>query len=193
MRRIGTWGCLVVLLLGLAATASLRAADPPPDDDEDRPPPKQGWHLAPWIEQQRPPAPPPKPAPKKPATQAKTEAPKSEPPARPVSASERAMVRRQRAEQDFLRRLAVCDALNRIAQENRDADLERRAQLLHERAWAIYTAHTVQLPYGGSQYAGDEGTLERYLGNGPAPSPTALTNPARSDRDSRAAVGGSRP
>jgi hypothetical protein len=103
------------------------------------------------------------------------------------------MARRQREEQDFLRRLNVCDALSRIAQETRDYELERRAQLLHERAWSIYTAHTAQLPYARSQYAGDEGTLERYLGDGPAPPASALTQPTSGDRGSRAAVGGSRP
>jgi hypothetical protein len=162
MRRMGGWRFEVALLLGLGLSVPVLAQDPAQDPDD----PPKGWHLAPWLQKQfEDENPNPKPKPKKPAAAkpdpAKPAASKATPPDDPRPLS------RDREERDFLRRLAVCDQLLKIAQDTRDEQLERKAQQLNDRAWAIYRQRVAQLPAPSERPESDAEALQRYYREGP--------------------------
>jgi hypothetical protein len=54
--------------------------------------------------------------------------------------------RRLRAELDWKRRAEICQKLREIAASTGDADLERFAERLDQRAWELYLRHTSSLP-----------------------------------------------
>jgi len=161
MRRMAGWRFEVAVLLGLGLAIPALADDPPEDPDA----PPKGWHLAPWLQKQVDDEnPEPKPKPKKPAAKpdaAKPAAPKPKPAADPRPLS------REREQQDFLRRLAVCDQLARIAQDTHDELLEHKAQQLNDRAWAIYRARVAQIPAVTDKTETDAQALQRMLRDGP--------------------------
>jgi hypothetical protein len=160
MRRTAGWRFEIALLLGLGLAIPALAADPP--DDPDAPP--KGWHLAPWLQKQFDDEnPDPKPKRKKPA--AKSDTAKPVPKAKP--AVDPRPLSREREQQEFLRRLAVCDQLLRIAQDTHDDLLEHKAQQLNDRAWAIYRARVAQLPTVSEKAETDEQALQRMLRDGP--------------------------
>jgi hypothetical protein len=162
MRRLAGRTFEIALLLGLGMAVPALAADPP-DDDPDAPP--KGWHLAPWLQKKMDDDTDdttPKPKPKKPAPKpeaAKPATPKPPPDPRPIS--------REREEKDFLRRLAVCDQLLRIAHDTHDEALERKAQQLSDRAWAVYRQRIAALPAPSTKDESDAQTVQRYLKEGP--------------------------
>jgi hypothetical protein len=54
--------------------------------------------------------------------------------------------RRLRAEMDWKRRAEICQKFREIAASTGDADLERFAERLDQRAWEAYLRHTSSLP-----------------------------------------------
>jgi hypothetical protein len=61
-------------------------------------------------------------------------------------AKETAAALRAQEEANFLRRLAVCDRLRQIALETGDEALEKQADVLQEKAEAVYKQKTSSLP-----------------------------------------------
>jgi hypothetical protein len=57
-------------------------------------------------------------------------------------ASETAAAMRAQEEANFLRRLAVCDKLRQLALETGDDSLERKAELLQQKAESVYKQRT---------------------------------------------------
>jgi hypothetical protein len=153
----------IALLLGLGMVVPALAADPPPDDPDAAPP--KGWHVAPWLQKEiddQNPTPPPKP--KKPAP--KPDAVKPAAP-KPAPVVDKHPVSADLEQKDFLRRLAVCDQLLKIAQDTHDEELERKVQQLNERAWAIYRRRIAALPTPADKTETDEQAVQRYLRDGP--------------------------
>lgn len=172
----------VTLLLGVGLAAPALAADPPDDGDAR---PGLNFHWASWMQDSN------RPAPKK-----RTPPPKSREPAAPkpavvprTSAADRASAEREREVRDFLRRVAVCDKLHWVAQETHDEALDRQADQLERRAWAIYNQRTARLAGHGADPAADERTLDRRLGGTEADG-NRLYTATGSDRGSQAAFGG---
>lgn len=184
MRGIGTWRFEVALLLGLGMGMPVLAAEPPDDDEQ----PRQGWKWAPWIQKKIDRSRPP-PKPKKPAPKPKEPPKQVEAPAKPAPVVDQASVDREREEKAFLRRVAVCDQLMKIAQDTHDEQLERKAMQLNERAWSIYSERIAQLPAGGS-FDSDIEIVDRHLGSPADGQPTgaALYQAPGSDRSNRAAL-----
>lgn len=185
MRRIGGWRIVVALLLGLGTVLPVLAADPSDDEEAAR----QGWHWAPWIQKKidrsKPPPKPKKPAAKPPKEPEK----KAAAPSKPAPVVDEGSVEREREEKAFLRRVAVCDQLMKIAQEAHDQQLERKAQQLNERAWALYSERIAQLPASGA-YDPDVQVFERQFNAGTdgRPAGADLYQTSAGDRGSRAAV-----
>jgi hypothetical protein len=128
------------------------AAPPPPDDDDDGVPvagpnpaarPRDGWN--PFITRtfgldgKKPAAKPDKAADKKPEA----------PAPRPAPRDEAAAVRRLE-EAKLHRRQEVCLRLREIARDTNDAELERTALELDQRAFEVYLERTRRLPGGES-------------------------------------------
>lgn len=189
MRGMGGRTFEIALVLGLGFAVPVLAADPPEDPDA----PPTGWRVAPWLQKRIDEAHPPKPKPKKPPTktdQAKTDQAKPVA-AKPMPRAETPQSERDREEKDFLRRLAVCDQLLKIAQETHDEQLERKAQQLNERAWAVYAQRVSQIP-AVDAFESDEKTLDRHLTAIPPPRPvrlpkdSAVTRVSGIQHDSRA-------
>jgi hypothetical protein len=72
----------------------------------------------------------------------------------------------------YLRRLKICDKLRTIAQDNNDAELERMANQLDERAYAVFLQRTAATPASGASFESDEKVLERHLPLSAVPSKT---------------------
>jgi hypothetical protein len=191
MRRVGVWKFEIALLVGVGMAAPAWAQEP--EDREPLPPRQTGWRVAPWLQEKMPPDPPPPPPKKKPAPKPDKPAAEAPAPARPMAAVDRAALERAREEKDFLRRLRVCDTLVKIAQENRDEQLERRAEQLNQRAWAIYQQRIAHLPCSNAQPELDEAVLERHLGTAAAPGERGLYPGEETPRGSRAALQEVRP
>jgi hypothetical protein len=143
MRNVGLWGGCAVLLLALGLSAAWAA--PPPAVDEDGEPilgpnpaarPRDGWN--PFITRTFG-------LDKKP-TAKKADAPAPRPAAKDDTAA--AIRRLEKAKLD--RRQDVCRRLREIALETNDADLERRAEELDQRAFELYMARIGRLPGGES-------------------------------------------
>jgi hypothetical protein len=163
MRRLAGWRLEIALLLGLGLAVPALAADPP--DDPDAPP--KGWHISPWLQKQLDDDnedPNPKPKPKKPAPKAETAKPAA---ARPTPPPDPRPVSREREEKDFLRRLAVCDELLKIAHDTHDEALERKAQQLSDRAWAVYRQRIAAIPAPSDKVETNEQAVQRMLRDGP--------------------------
>jgi hypothetical protein len=78
-----------------------------------------------------------------------------------------AVVDQEKCMRAFLRRQAVCDRLRDIARQTNDADLERQAEELEQRAWDVYQKQTCQLPGEAPPFESDEAVLEKQLGHKP--------------------------
>ncbi|MBY0523478.1 MAG: hypothetical protein K2R98_08760 [Gemmataceae bacterium] len=194
MRRIAGWKFKVALLVGMSAAASAWA-DPVDEEREPLPPSATGWRVAPWLQRKYPPSPPPKPAAKKPTQKPAKDKPDASATAtpKPTSAVDQASVEREREEKAFLRRLAVCDSLSKVAQETRDDELERKAQQLHERAWALYQQRIAHLPCSGAQFSTDEDLMQKYLSAGGRATGSTLQTAPGSGSGGRAALQEVRP
>jgi hypothetical protein len=149
MRKAGVWGLLGALVMGWAACAAW-ADDRPPRAARQRYGKRSVFDT--WFSARS------KPAARKPA--APEAAAKPVPPPRAPSEADRA-----KAEEDYYRRLAVCDKLKRIAIQTNDADLERTAEQLSERAWQTYQAGASRQPPAPKAVASDEQTVEKHLGS----------------------------
>lgn len=182
MRRIGAWRFEIALLVGLGALLPALGAPP---DDEDEAPPQTGWRFAPWI-QKKIDRSKPKPKPKKPAAKPaveQTKAPAA--PVKPPPVVDDAGVQRAKEEKAFLRRVAVCDQLLKIAQETRDEELERKAMELNDRAWSLYNDRVAALPAGTTLDA-DIQVVERHISPNGRSTGTSLYQPTSKDNGSRA-------
>jgi hypothetical protein len=71
------------------------------------------------------------------------------------------VVSRKQAQDDYLRRLEVCDKLERIADETGDLELKQKARQLHDRAWDAYVQRANR---DGVATTFDEETLQKNLG-----------------------------
>jgi hypothetical protein len=102
---------------------------------------------------------------------------------RPVEAEapkpqvETAGQQRQQEQEAMLRRLAVCDELNRIAMETQDQDLMRKVNQLTQRTMATYSQRTAHLPASNVRFESDEKILEKHLGAGTAVAPRQTGSP----------------
>jgi hypothetical protein len=76
---------------------------------------------------------------------------------------------RAQAQADFLRRLEVCDKLERIADDTGDMELKQKARQLHDRAWDAYVQRANRDGIAASTF--DDETLQRNL----APKDGSLT------------------
>lgn len=158
MRRLAVWGigAAVLLMLSLAAAT---AAD---DDDDVRPasrsrtwPPPGGLLM---------------PSKKKPP--AKTEKDKSktgDADKRAAGTTQRsgmadtALALREQEMAKLLRRQEVCLKLHQVARDTNNADLERLATQLDQRAWDVYRDRTSRLPGATTALEEDEKRLEHQL------------------------------
>lgn len=84
---------------------------------------------------------------------------------------------RQLEQEAMLRRLAVCDELNRIAMETQDQDLMRKVNQLTQRTMAAYSQRTAHLPASNVRFESDEKILEKHLGAGTAVGPRQAGSP----------------
>ena len=87
-------------------------------------------------------------------------------------------VTRKQAEDDYLRRLEVCDKLERIAEETGDMELKQKARQLHDRAWDAYVQRANRNGVATSSF--DEESLQKNL----APKTGGLTPIAGAGRGS---------
>jgi hypothetical protein len=182
--RTGTvWG--VTAALALVLGAGLAAAQQPGDDPGDAGK-KPGFFDRLFGKKADPPR-EAAPAPPK-------ETPHAEE-SRPAAAAESAVEARAREKADLERRWAVCDKIQAIAQQTNDAALERRAEELNQRAWALYQQRTGAPPGlagGAGGPSADERVLARHLGTPPrsdqAPVPPNLTLRSLDDDSGRTAA-----
>jgi len=136
MRTLGVWGIGTALLLGLGAAAP--AGEKPAAGDDSQPAARQdGGHFLNWFSG------PPKPAANKNADRKKPDVAVK---ASPAPVVDTAAAVRAREEAAYLRRLAVCDKLQEVAQDTNDGELSRLAEQLAEQAWQVYLQRTAQLP-----------------------------------------------
>jgi len=177
MRKLGLWGCAVLLLaLGLTAAS---AAAPPPDDDDDEGStkskaaagpdpaarPRDGWN--PFITRllggdDKKPAPKPPEKTRDKDGPAKADAPAPRPSARSQSAAHYRALEQAK----LRRRQDVCLRLREVARETRDEDLERKALQLDQRAWEVYLERTRNLPGAESDEESAESSPTRRTGDG---------------------------
>jgi len=170
----------------LSAASAALAADPPDDDVYPKPAAKdngssgglfQGWFQGKRHGRQKPPPKPDK------------DAKKEDKPV--VDESANSLDKEQKA---FLRRLAVCDELRKIAQATNDEALFEKADKLNERIWALYKERTA--PLAGNQFESDEKVLEKHLGPGTASrslTPDTAASQPLPDHSSRALAQEERP
>jgi hypothetical protein len=70
-------------------------------------------------------------------------------------------IARAQAQADFLRRLEVCDKLERIADDTGDMELKQKARQLHDRAWDAYVQRANHDGIATNTF--DEETLQKNL------------------------------
>jgi hypothetical protein len=165
MRRLGA----ICLCLGLTAPAFAGPPEPPPAEE-----PSVPWYR--WLflgERARP-------APADPRAAAKDKAPA----ARPAAGPSKEAVARSLAEEHrvYVERLLAISKIRRIADEQRDADLLRRADELEVQAEEIFKQRTALLPgVGGGR--DDRALLERGRDDRPATAerPAPRRRPTRGD------------
>jgi hypothetical protein len=104
------------------------------------------------------------PAPNKPDKDAAPA--KSEEIKKPAKIVDEAAAERKREQDTLLRRLAVCDKLQEIAFQTRDAELQHTAEQLAEKAQAAYSQRIAHLPCSSAGAESDEQILDRHLGAG---------------------------
>jgi hypothetical protein len=68
-----------------------------------------------------------------------------------------------REEADWVRRIQVCQKLREIASVNNDPELNRRADMLDQRAWELYQKRTAKLSSGRAGQSPDEQALQQHL------------------------------
>jgi hypothetical protein len=187
MRRLRTWGLGAALVAGLGA-AIATAGDTRGKAGSAKPsgrwPHSSEGLLHKWFGSKE--SEPAKPAEAK-ASKEKEEdtetVAESKPPPNPSA-------ERLRAEEALLRRLAVCDKLMEIAVRTSDAELQRRAEQLDQRARQVYAQHTANLPTAPNPLPSDEDILERHLGAGGPAKKAATSSRSGTDKEkaSRAAA-----
>jgi hypothetical protein len=89
------------------------------------------------------------------------EPPKPRPVAAPLGAEGVNLITREQSK--FLRRQQVCDRIRDIAQQKGDAELEKQAQLLEQRAWFIYEQRTAQARVPSLLPIGDDPDAAKLL------------------------------
>lgn len=161
MRRLGAWRWQLALLAAWGAAATVAADEPA----RGAAPWNNGGLLRGWFG--RPEA----------ASVDKPVSPAEAMAAKTPSAVEDAAAERARHEAALLRRQAVCARLLEIAFRNNDPELERQAEELQNRAWALYTQRTANLSSAGRGLELDEGVLDRKLG-GDRAAPSGPERPA---------------
>jgi hypothetical protein len=170
MRKLGA-GVLAAALLGAVVSAACAQ-----DADGGKAPPED---RAPWKRN--------KGSKPKPGAEKKPEKKETPPaPAAPSPAQRTAQEQRERQRNALLRRLQVCTRLRQVAHEAGDAELERHADELEARAWALF-----QQP-GRPALAGspDEAALQRRLEIGTALPQDRADRPAGPDERRAALKGG---
>jgi hypothetical protein len=152
MRKLGLWGGVLLLALGLTAAA---AAAPPPDDDDDdgstksKPVlgpdpaarPRDGWN--PFLTRVFG-GDPKKPAAKPDKDKEKEEDKKPEEPS-PRAAVQFAAHYRALEDAKLRRRQDVCQRLREIARETHDDELDRKAIELDALAFEVYQSHLLRM------------------------------------------------
>jgi hypothetical protein len=79
--------------------------------------------------------------------------------------TEPAAVIRARERKALARRLAVCDRLMEIAENNHDEQLRRKAEQLHQRVMSLWDEHTAPLSGDrGGSFESDQQIIDRHLG-----------------------------
>lgn len=130
MRRSGLGGMTAALVMGLgAAVATTRGAE-----YEGKPPAADGLLSGLFHEKPRG------------QTKGAAKAVDANPPAEPASTVESAHALQQRYQSALLRRMAVCDRLQFIANQTGNEALRNQAFELEQRANAIYLQQTAGLP-----------------------------------------------
>ncbi len=126
--------CALFVLLGILITAGAQESPEDPKETNQKPQKQQSWWnrlnpLAGKSEEKKP-----------------AEKDEESPMAKPAfSLIQAAAIRQSREQEDYLRRLAVCDRLRAIAAETNDAALRRKADLLDQRAFEVYLHRTSRL------------------------------------------------
>ena len=175
--QLGAWGGAVALIVGLLSAPAAFAGD---DDEPDSGVPKSHttWGSGDsrglfdlWFGSKDKDK--PKPIEKKPATPGDKDKDKDKdtekpprPAGKPLSMVDAAAAERNREQDTLLRRLQVCDKLTEIAFQTHDAELERTAEQLAERAQAAYSQRIAHLPCSQARFDSDENILEKHLGAG---------------------------
>jgi hypothetical protein len=160
MRRRGTWGAGLALLLALGAGAGSAA-------DKDAKPPVSRYGSKTVFEglfgsDEKKPA--PKPAKDKGKEKARTESKSRDKDGGEAAPKRSAAAElREREEAKLLRRLEVCDRLQKVARETNDADLEQLAQELDKKAWEVYRERTASLAGNAALLEGDADRLDKSL------------------------------
>jgi pyruvate/2-oxoglutarate dehydrogenase complex dihydrolipoamide acyltransferase (E2) component len=181
--RVGTvWVMTAALALGLGAG---RAAAQEPGGDPGTAGSKPGFFGRLFGKK----ADPPKaaaPAPTKDKEAAKADE------SRPATVADEAAAVQAREKEIFFRRQQVCDKLKLIAADAGDEDLMRRAEQLHDRAWALYEKRTGAQAVLANGFHSDEETLSRHLGGSAradeAPVPPGLSLRSLEDHSGRTAA-----
>lgn len=159
MRKKALGGGLALLLVGLSVAAAAPRDDIYNDDPPKAASKQQGgaWtNFRRWFG----------PADKKPAAPDKTSAKKTDAtPPKTVVAPKKTdpSVVRQREQVDLDRRRSVVIRLLEIAMETNDAELQRMADQLDERAWMLYMQRTAHLPASKTIFENDEKILDKHL------------------------------
>jgi hypothetical protein len=152
MRRLGA----ILLCLGLTSPVLAGPGETPPADD----PPSVPWYRWLFLGERA------KPAPPKPAVINK--APANTP--TPKEAAGRTLADEQRI---FLERLNAISKIKRIALEQGDEEMLKKAEDLEQQAEEVFKQRTARLPAGGD----DRAALER--GRDDRPATAARTAPRR--------------
>jgi hypothetical protein len=157
MRRLGA----LILILGLTAPAV--AADPPAEEQQSIP-----WYRWLFLGER------PKPVPVKPGVAAKTAPTKPGTPSRDDIA--RALDQERKV---YLQRLDAVSKLRRVAVEQGDEDLHKKADDLEKQADEVFQLRTARLQAAGMD---DRATLERGRDAGGASADAAKRRNTRGDR-----------
>jgi hypothetical protein len=147
MRKLGVKWAALALLLGLAWP--VLAADP--DEAKPKAPGDSGSWWSNWFGGKD----------KKPDP--KTVPADAGPVVSVVAPADRAANDREREENAYFRRMAVCDRLMQLAVQNNDQQQQSRIEQLKERVWDIYENRTKHLAGTPMAPEADETVLEKSL------------------------------
>ncbi len=154
MRKLRVWGLGAVLFAGGLGMSAAMAADT--KDAEEQPSAKSGWNWNVFGSKDKP--------------AAATDKPKAEPePPKPVRPDPATILKQERDK--LMRRTAACLRLQEIALQTNDAELQRVADQLSDRAYQVYLQRTANVGGGAMlpESTGPAKTVDTHAISGPEP------------------------